>query len=91
VLRVAAIFLIGLPLALVAFVAMGQFLAAAMLLPGSYVLALTYYLTIPEDQFMTPNIKPVISDLFTTISRITYATILYGSATAVEYATGTPA
>ncbi len=90
-LRIAVIYLIGLPLALVALVAMGQFLAAAMLLAGSYVLAVAYYLTIPEHYFMTPNIKSVISDRFTTIGRITYATLLYGSVTAAEYASGAPA
>lgn len=89
--RIAVIYLIGLPLALVALVATGQFFAAAMLLVGSYVLAMAYYLAIPEHYFMTPNIKPVISDRYTTIGRLTYATMLYGLVTVAEYATGAPA
>ena len=88
--RIAVLFLVGVPLFLVALIASGAFAAAGLVLAGAWLLVMAYYLVIPEHYFTSPNIRPVISDRWTTIGRLTYAALLYGALTLAEFATGAP-
>ena len=88
--RVAILFIVGVPLVLVALIASGAFAAAGLVLGGAWLLATAYYLLIPEQYFQSANIRPVISERWTTIGRVTYAALLYGALTLAEFATGAP-
>ena len=89
--RVAVIFMVLVPGAVIACIANGLWLAATALLAGTWLATVAYYLTIPDDHFAQSRINPVISHRATIISRVTFAALLYGSLTWIQYATGAPA
>lgn len=64
-------------------------IALAVLVAG-WAAATVYYLVIPDEAYAESRIDSVISHRVTTISRITYLTILFGALTLTEYYTQAP-
>ncbi len=91
VVRLGALYAVGLPFAAVYCVANELWSAALVLHIAATAAILGYMALIPDDHFAQSRIDPVISHRATAIGRIGFLGLLYGALTFICYATGAPA
>jgi fatty acid desaturase len=97
--RTGVLFMVLMPLAQVVLIGAGKLgyadlglmtgIALGLLAVGSAA-TIIYYLVIPDEAYAESLINPVLSHRVTTISRVIYLTILFGSLTLAEYLTQAP-
>lgn len=89
--RVGVLFVVGAVAAVVPLVAYEMFALAGIVLVALWAATVGFYLFVPDEMIPENRIKPVISDRWTTIGRMTHLALVYGALTATEAATGAPA
>ncbi len=89
--RVGVLFAVVCPIVLLPLLAYGQYALAGAALALGWAATVAYYLLIPDEAIPENRIKPVISDRWTTIGRMTFLAMVYGGLTWAEAATGAPA
>lgn len=86
--HVGVLFAVGVPLGMVVLVLLQQHIAALAFLAVSWAAMVTFYMLLPDDQWPRARITPTISDRATIIGRMSYAGVIYGALTIIEYQTG---
>ncbi|KUO55944.1 MAG: hypothetical protein APF80_12230 [Alphaproteobacteria bacterium BRH_c36] len=98
--RLGVLFMVAIPAVHVTLISLGALGFAERWLTSGVALAVltvswgalvAYYLSVPEEAFAQSRIDPVISHRATTIGRVSYMALVYGSLTVAEYFSGLPA
>jgi len=97
--RLGVLFMVAIPAVHVGLLSIGALGVAERWIVSSIAMAVlivswlalvAYYLAIPDDAYAQSRINPVISHRMTTINRISYMALLYGTLTVVEFFTTVP-
>jgi fatty acid desaturase len=89
--RAGILFAVGAPAVVIPLVAMGNWLAAAVLLPAMWAVVVAILWLLPDDAYPATRLAPVTANRWLGISRVTYLALLYGALSAVQLAGWGPA
>ncbi|MDX2308392.1 MAG: fatty acid desaturase [Hyphomicrobium sp.] len=90
IIRVGALFAIGMPAVAIAFIELQWWTAALVAHVVLSAALLAYYGFVPESDYAESRIDPVISHRVTSLNRMGFMALLYGTLTFACWATGEP-